>query len=85
AQQERRALAEALAGWGERHPDVKVTERLEYGHPVEALREASTEADLLVVGSRGRGDLTGLLLGSVSHALLHHAACPVVVTPFPRR
>ncbi|MBB4919784.1 universal stress protein [Streptosporangium saharense] len=85
AQQERRALAEALAGWGERHPDVKVTERLEYGHPVEVLREASTEADLLVVGSRGRGDLTALLLGSVSHSLLHHAACPVVVTPFPGR
>ncbi|MEU1878984.1 universal stress protein [Streptosporangium sp. NPDC020072] len=85
AQRERRALAEALAGQGERHPDVKVVEWLEYGHPVEALREASLEADLLVVGSRGRGDLKGLLLGSVSHSLLHHAACPVVVTPFPGR
>jgi nucleotide-binding universal stress UspA family protein len=81
AQDERRVLAEALVGWSERYPDVKVTERLEHGHPVDVLREASTRADLLVVGSRGRGDLAGLLLGSVSHSLLHHAACPLAVTP----
>ncbi|MFI7538982.1 universal stress protein [Streptosporangium sp. NPDC049376] len=81
AQEARRALAEALAGWSERYPDVKVTEHLEHGHPVDVLRDASTRADLLVVGSRGRGDLAGLLLGSVSHSLLHHAACPLVVTP----
>lgn len=81
AQDERRVLAEALAGWSERYPDVKVTEQLEYGHPVDVLRDASAEADLLVVGSRGRGDLAGLMLGSVSHSLLHHAACPLVVTP----
>ncbi|MFF5213581.1 universal stress protein [Streptosporangium sp. NPDC000396] len=85
AQEERRVLAEALAGWGERYPDVKVVERLEYGHPVDMLRDASTEADLLVVGSRGRGDLTGLMLGSVSHSLLHHAACPMVVVPSKAR
>lgn len=79
AQGERRLLSEALAGWGERHPDVKVTEQVEHAHPVDVLREASAHADLLVVGSRGRGELTGLLLGSVSHSLLHHAACPVVI------
>ncbi|MEV8631332.1 universal stress protein [Streptosporangium sp. NPDC051023] len=83
AQRERRMLAEALAGWSERYPDVKVVERLEYGHPVDVLREISAEADLLVVGSRGRGDLAGVVLGSVSHSLLHHAACPAVVTPSP--
>ncbi len=81
AEEERRVLAEALAGWSERYPEVKVTEQLEHGHPVDVLRDASTEADLLVVGSRGRGDLAGLVLGSVSHSLLHHAACPMVVTP----
>ncbi|WP_440107777.1 universal stress protein [Streptosporangium sp. H16] len=83
AEVERRLLAEALAGWSERYPDVKVTEQLEHGHPAHVLAEASAHAGLLVVGSRGRGDLTGLLLGSVSHSLLHHAACPLVVTPAP--
>ncbi|MFI6452679.1 universal stress protein [Streptosporangium amethystogenes] len=81
AEVERRLLAEALAGWGERHPDVKVTEQVEQGHPVDVLKNASAQADLLVVGSRGRGDLAGLLLGSVSHSLLQHAVCPLVVTP----
>ena len=81
AQGERRTLAEALAGWSERHPDVKIVEQLEYGHPVDVLREASAGADLLVVGSRGRGDLAGLVLGSVSHSLLHHAACPLIIAP----
>ncbi|WP_326639848.1 universal stress protein [Streptosporangium sp. NBC_01755] len=88
AEGERRLLAEALAGRGERHPDVKVTEQVERGHPVEVLKNASAHADLLVVGSRGRGNLAGLLLGSVSHSLLQHAACPLVVTPAtaaPRR
>lgn len=80
---ERRLLSEALAGWGESHPDVKVIEHVECGHPVDVLKYASAQADLLVVGSRGRGDLTGLLLGSVSHSLLHHATCPLVVSPGP--
>ncbi|MEV7007523.1 universal stress protein [Streptosporangium sp. NPDC051022] len=81
ARGERRVLAEALAGWGERYPDVKVTEQLEHGHPVDVLREASDRADLLVVGSRGRGDLAGLVLGSVSHGVLQRAECPIVVVP----
>ena len=54
---------------------------MEHGHPVEVLKNASAQADLLVVGSRGRGELSGLLLGSVSHSLLQHAVCPLVVTP----
>ncbi|MFF5113779.1 universal stress protein [Streptosporangium sp. NPDC000509] len=83
AEVERRLLAEALAGWSERYPDVKVTEQLEDGHPVRVLAEVSARSGLLVVGSRGRGELTGLLLGSVSHSLLHHAGCPLVVTPAP--
>jgi nucleotide-binding universal stress UspA family protein len=82
---ERRLLSEALAGWSERYPDVKVTARVEAGHPVEVLRRASAGADLLVVGSHGRGDVSGLLVGSVSHALLHHAVCPLAVVPEARR
>ncbi|GIH81274.1 hypothetical protein Plo01_77030 [Planobispora longispora] len=68
--------AEALAGRGERYPDVKVVAQAVNGHPVDVLKETSAGAGLLVVGSRGRGDLTGLLLGSVSHSLLHHAHRP---------
>lgn len=78
-QAERRLLGEALAGWGERYPDVKVVGETVRGHPVEVIRHASDGADLVVVGSRGFGGLAGMLLGSVSQAVLQHAHCPVAV------
>jgi nucleotide-binding universal stress UspA family protein len=58
-----------------------VTVRAVSGTPAEALIEASREADLLVVGSRGAGGFARLLLGSVSTEVSHHAACPIVIVP----
>ncbi|MFE9812286.1 universal stress protein [Streptomyces sp. NPDC005548] len=76
---EERLLAQSLAGRQEKYPDVSVRPELVHGVTREALIEASRTAQLMVVGARGRGGFTGLLLGSVSQALLHHAHCPVTV------
>jgi nucleotide-binding universal stress UspA family protein len=61
------------------YPDLKVQESSAEGSPPAVLREAAAGAGLLVVGSRGRGGFHGLLLGSVSHAVMHTAPCPVAV------
>lgn len=77
--EERQVLAGRLAGWTEKHPDVVVQRAVVRSHPVPALVARSRGAQLLVVGSRGRGGLAGLLLGSVSQGVLHRAHCPVAV------
>jgi nucleotide-binding universal stress UspA family protein len=76
---EMRTTAEVLAGHSEQYPDVKVVQDVQRGSPVQALADLSEHSSLLVVGSRGRGGFLGLLLGSVSHGVLHHAKCPVAV------
>jgi nucleotide-binding universal stress UspA family protein len=62
---------------------VEVERRLVEGSPGDALVDAARDADLLVVGSHGRGSLASALLGSVSHHVLKHAPCPVVVVRAP--
>ncbi|MEU4508691.1 universal stress protein [Nonomuraea wenchangensis] len=78
------ALKETLSGLRARHAGVPVVEELVHGHPVEVLRQAATGAELLVVGSHGHGTFAGAVLGSVSHALLHHAQCPLAVVRIGR-
>jgi nucleotide-binding universal stress UspA family protein len=72
-------LAEAVAGVADAHPDVRLETDAVPVRPGQALVDASSTASLVVVGSRGRGAFTGLLLGSVSHEVLHRAECPVAV------
>jgi nucleotide-binding universal stress UspA family protein len=82
----RRAVEEAVdkaAGEiSETAPEVTVSVAM--GDPTEELVTASRDADMLVVGSRGSGGFTRLLLGSVSSQVVHHAACPVTVIPAAR-
>lgn len=74
-----RALAESLAGYQERYPDVRVRRQVTLGSSAQVLLEAAGDAQLIVVGSRGRGGFKGLLLGSVSQSVLHNANCPVAI------
>jgi nucleotide-binding universal stress UspA family protein len=72
-------LLEATAGWKERYPDVPLHRLVVPDRPARALIHAAERAGLVVIGSRGRGGFAGLRMGSVSHAVLHHASCPVAV------
>lgn len=80
-QTQRVVLAQMLVGWTDKYPDLQVTPTSVRGQAAIVLQELSADAQLLVVGSRGRGGFAALLLGSVSSRLLHHAKCPVVVVP----
>jgi nucleotide-binding universal stress UspA family protein len=76
---EREVLAERLAGWQEKYPDVAVRRVVSRDRPVRCLLENAEDAQLLVVGSRGSGGFTGMLQGSTSQALIYHAPCPLIV------
>ncbi|GGQ19990.1 universal stress protein [Streptomyces roseolilacinus] len=78
---EEKALREALAPWRDRFPDVPVVEHVEMGSGGQVLLAAAAGARLLVVGRRTRHSPIGTRIGSVAHAALHHAPCPVAVVP----
>ncbi|MFI8419910.1 universal stress protein [Streptomyces sp. NPDC085460] len=78
---EEKALREALAPWRERYPYVPVTEHVELGSAGQVLLTTSGAAQLLVVGRRAKRGALGQRIGSVAHAALHLAPCPVAVIP----
>jgi nucleotide-binding universal stress UspA family protein len=80
-EEEKVVLAESVAGLGDRYPDLVVHQRLEGDtDPAKALVEIAADARMLVIGSRGRGGFSRLLLGSTAHAVLTRVPCPTVVT-----
>jgi nucleotide-binding universal stress UspA family protein len=72
-------LDSSLVPTREAHPDLSIQTVVAEGHPAPILVEASRGADLLVVGSRGHGEFSGMLLGSVSEHCVTNASCPVLV------
>ncbi|MET8506960.1 universal stress protein [Streptomyces sp. NPDC004787] len=78
---EEKALREALAPWRDRFPEVPVTEHVELGSAGQVLLSGAGSAQLLVVGRRARRGAIGPRIGSVAHAALHLAPCPVAVVP----
>ncbi|MEW5812909.1 MAG: universal stress protein [Actinomycetota bacterium] len=77
--EEEEVLAERLAGWRDRYPDVTVRSVVVSDRPAPRLLEQADAAQLIVVGSHGRGGFEGMLLGSVSTAIVHSAEVPVIV------
>ncbi|WP_018025016.1 universal stress protein [Corynebacterium ulceribovis] len=77
--EQRRMLSDRLAYWESKYPEVEVEKIVTRDRPVRALGDAAEGAQLLVVGSHGRGGFKGMLLGSTSRALLQAAPCPMMV------
>lgn len=72
-------LGERLAGWQEQYPDVSVVRKLVKGNPGRWLIEHSRHAQLVVLGSHGRGGFAGMLLGSVSRSVVQAAHSPIII------
>jgi nucleotide-binding universal stress UspA family protein len=79
AASEERAFAESLAGLRELHPGVVIEEHVVKGQSVRAILDACDDPALIVLGTRGRGEFLGAMLGSVSQGVLHRAKVPVAV------
>lgn len=77
------AVAQSSADLGAERP-VSATVTVISGFPANSLIDASRDADLIVIGSRGTGGFPALLLGSISSQVVHHAECPVVIVPSDR-
>lgn len=77
--EEERVLAQRLAGWAEKYPGMFVERRVIADSPARGLLEQARAAQLVVVGSRGRGAFASMVLGSVGNVLLHRSPCPVAV------
>ncbi|MGP3963835.1 universal stress protein [Nonomuraea sp. 3N208] len=77
-QEEAVLLAEAIAGWREKFPDVTLVQHVVHEHPARALIDASAEADLVVIGAHS-GASARVGMGGIAHAVLHHSHVPVVV------
>ncbi|MFD4251427.1 universal stress protein [Amycolatopsis thermoflava] len=78
-ERERELLAERLAGWQEKYPDVAVERIVVRGAPADRLLDQAVHAQLIVVGSRGRGWFAGMVLGSTSQSLITFALCPLLI------
>ncbi|WP_370179562.1 universal stress protein [Rhodococcus wratislaviensis] len=76
---ERSVLEAGVAEWCERFPDVPVRQTLVRDRPVRHLLEMADEAQMIVIGSRGRGGFSGMTLGSTSAALVHITPCPLLI------
>jgi nucleotide-binding universal stress UspA family protein len=74
-----KVLSDAIAETVDRDGPVKISSVVREGNAAQVLLDVAKGAELLVVGSRGHGGFTEALLGSVSHACVHHARCPVVI------
>ena len=86
-EQSRHAVEQAIAQAGKDiggQEAMPATVRVTTGFPARALIDASRDADLLVIGSRGTGGFESLLLGSISSQVTHHAECPIVIVPSDR-
>ena len=78
-EEQSRLLSERLAGWNDRYPDVKVQQCVVARRPLPTLLEYAAQAQLVVVGSHGRGNFAGLLLGPTGRSLVARCRCPVVI------
>lgn len=82
--QEHELIAERLAGWQEKYPDVHVQRVTEMGRPADDLLDMARHAQLVVIGCRGHGEMTGVWFDSVTRTLIHRAECPVLVARNPK-